>query len=129
MNSTNFFIAEAVISVLFGILLFLIPEQFLHAYMIEGDSIGAVGRGVARAYGGILLGVGIIAWQFRSTQGAIRKTMLLGCLVAAATAGTAYLIELISGQVNSMSWISVGMCTFLVVWALILLLKGKEQTP
>lgn len=127
MNSKNFFIAEAVISILFGIALLLIPEGFLSSYMNDGDSLGPVARGVARAYGGILAGVGIIAWQNRFAQGAVRKNLLLGLIVINLTAGVAYLIELINSQVNSMAWTSVGICAVLGIWALVLLISNDKQ--
>jgi len=127
MNSKNYLIAEAIISILFGIALFIMPDQFLQGYMNEGDSLGAVARAVARAYGGILFGAGIIAWQNRHAQGAVRKSLLTGFLVIALTGGISSLIELIPGNVSSMGWSTVGICVFLAIWALLLLFQKEKQ--
>jgi len=128
MNSKNYFITEAIISFLFGIVLILVPTQFLANYMVDGDNLGAVARGVARAYGGLLIGVGIIAWLNRNAQGAVRKSLLIACLVVALTAGIAYLAEVVPGNVNSTTWTTVGICAFLGTWAILLLFKSESQT-
>lgn len=128
MNSKIFFIAEAIISILFGLPLLFIPELYLSSYMLEGDSLGQVGTAVTRAYGGLLCGVGIIAWLNRSATGQTRKSLIIGCLIVGVTATISYTLPCINGDATSLAWSTVAVCVFLTIWALILLTKTEQHS-
>jgi hypothetical protein len=57
------FIAEAIVSLATGLGLVFVPETTLDLYGLETD---AVGEFMARNYGGLYLGLGLLAWLVRN---------------------------------------------------------------
>jgi hypothetical protein len=59
------FIAEAIVSVLTGLGLLLLPETTLDLYGLESD---AVGEFMAQNYGGLYIALGLLAWLVRGVR-------------------------------------------------------------
>lgn len=130
MNSKILFTFNAIICFLFAIPLLIIPAQFLSQYMISGDQLGGVGSAISKAYGGMILGLGIALWLGRhsSISSLTRKILLWFILIAGLIAVYAYLTAVLSGATNKMIYTSIILEGILSIWAAVLLFKKSSES-
>lgn len=129
MNSKNLFTVNAIINFLFAIPLLAVPALFLSQYMIEGDQLGHAGLAVSKAYGGLILALGIALWMGRnSLRGSLaRKILLWFVLIGNVGNLIAYLPSALSGALTPLIYTTVGLTAILAIWSAILLFKKSES--
>jgi len=125
MTSKNLFTFNAIVCFLFAIPLLTIPSQFLSQYMIGTDQLGRVGKAVSRAYGGMILALGIALWMGRNAEkeSLARKILIWYVLIGNTCALVAYLVPAVNGSLTSMIYTSIVLVAVLAIWAVLLMFK------
>ena len=105
MTVRNLFIVNAIVSIIFGVVLVVIPAQALQQYGVE---LPAAGVYVAQLVGSSLIGYAIITWLLRNEgDGLVRQTVLLALFVGYVIAFVASLISQLNGLANGLGWTTV----------------------
>jgi len=125
MSSSQFLSIAGILGLVFGLLLVLVPAQFLAMY---GDMGGEVVIGMARGWGASLLGLGVIAWSARNASGPAVQAILLGTFVSALIGGANSLYGILMGGMGDMGWLNVAIQAFLAVGAGMLRFGGSGDT-
>jgi hypothetical protein len=129
MNTRNFFIAEAVICVLFGISLVFFPDMMGKEYLTNPDWINEGAKIIAKGYGSLLLAVGIANWFTRnSTPSKARHSMIILGTFANIFLIVVHTMAIFGGVETNFTWGTVVLVTILGVWGLVLLPKEKDIT-
>jgi ABC-type transport system involved in multi-copper enzyme maturation permease subunit len=107
MNYRNVVAASAVVSIIYGLLVVLAPQQAVSLYNVELNPPGIL---VAHLFGSSLLGLGLLNWFAREFQDAsVQKAVLTANLVS-STLGTIFsLIAQLGGVpgANALGWSTV----------------------
>ena len=79
---------------------------------------------IARAYGSVILGLGVALWSARNAQASLgRRAILQMVVVANAIAAAVYVFAILTNVYNSMGWNIVAINVVLTVWGGSLLAK------
>jgi hypothetical protein len=101
----------AVLALLVGLALALIPAQLLSIYSI---ALEADGEWIARCLGSVLLCVEIAAWLGRTApQGVALNTIMTGDFVLSVTGPVMAILFSIRGSGNALVWSTTAICAFL----------------
>jgi hypothetical protein len=125
MSSSQFLSIAGILGLVFGLLLVVVPAQFLAMY---GSMGGEVVIGMARGWGASLLGLGVIAWSARNSSGPVVQAILLGTFVSALIGGLNSLYGVLMGGMGEMGWLNVVIQAFLVVGAGMLRFGGSGNS-
>ena len=107
MNYRNVVTASAVVSILYALLIVLLPGQIVRFYNVELNPAGVL---VAHLYGSTLLGFGLLNWfarQFQDTS--IQRSVMTANLVTTALGTIFSLIAQLGGVpgANALGWSTV----------------------
>ena len=105
-----FLIIKAVISLLFGIALAVIPAQLMAIY---GSTLDADAVLMARLVGALLIGVGLICWLSRNKSAESLQDIVLSLFIADTLGFLVVLMGQLSGLMNALGWIIV------LIWLLL----------
>jgi hypothetical protein len=83
MNLRTLFLISAIIAVLIGLALILLPASVMRSYGVEVNDAAIF---MARLLGAADLGIGVIAWLVKDSSGSVdlRAILLGGCTAASA---------------------------------------------
>lgn len=124
MTLRNLFIFNTVINLLFGVLLVLAPMILVDMYVVAPSQATAALLVISRAYGSLLLGLGVALWSARNAQASLGRRAILQMLVVAnAIAAAIYIFAVLTNVYNSMGWSIVAINVTLTVWGGSLLAK------
>lgn len=124
MTLRNLFIFNTVINLLFGVLLVLAPMILVDMYVVDPSQATAALLVISRAYGSLLLGLGVALWSARNAQASLGRRAILQMLVVAnAIAAAIYIFAVLTNVYNSMGWSIVAINVTLTVWGGSLLAK------
>ncbi len=124
MTLRNLFIFNAVVNLLFGATLVLFPMILVDMYLVDSSQATAALLVIARAYGGLILGLGVALWSARNAQASLgRRALLQMVVVANAIAAAVYVFAILTNVYNSMGWNIVAINVVLTVWGGSLLAK------
>ncbi len=115
MKLSLFLIIKAVISLVFGILLAVIPAQLM---AIFGSTLDPSGVLMTRLVGALLIGIGLICWLSRTKSAESLQDIVLSLFVADTLGFLVVLMGQMSGLMNAMGWIIV------LIWLLLALGLG-----
>ena len=107
MNYRNVVTASAVVSIVYGLLVVLAPQQAVSLYSVE---LTPPGLYVAQLFGSSLLGFGLLNWFARGFQDAsVQKAVLTANLVSSALGTIFSLIAQLGGVpgANALGWSTV----------------------
>jgi len=107
MNYRNVVTASAVVSIVYGLLVVLLPGQAVRLYNVE---LTPPGLYVAQLFGSTLLGLGLLSWFARQFQeDSVQKSVLTANLVASALGTIFSLIAQLGGVpgANALGWSTV----------------------
>ena len=110
MKLSVFFIINAIVALVFGLALALVPVQTLNVY---GLTLGEAGLLVTRLFGAALLGYAALTWLARDQEEAEARHAIVPALFV--TNGIGFLIALIGqlgGLVNLVGWVNVVIYAF-----------------
>jgi hypothetical protein len=111
MRLSLFLTIKAVISIISGLALLLLPGAFMGLAGVTLDAGGAV---MARLVGALLVGIAVLCWVARSSgpsQG--REAALLGLFVGDALGFVVVLIAQLGGIMTAFGWV------FVLLWLLL----------
>jgi hypothetical protein len=105
MNLKNLFLIAAIVSVVFGALFVLLPEQTLAQYGISMMTKAHILIG--RLFGAALLSVGIVAWFARFMGAEAQDGIMLAIIVGNGVGFIVTLLAQLDGVVNNLGWSTV----------------------
>jgi len=107
------FIANAVISLVFGIVAILFPTQFVGAYGGKIDDVGIV---LTRIIGGTLIGLGAVAWFVRNAPASeIRRGVVMGFMIGFAVLSVVYIIGAFGPAGTPQDWFNVALALLFTI--------------
>jgi hypothetical protein len=112
MNRSTFLKLKAVISLVFSIALILLPLPLMSIF---GVPLTGSGVFVARLFGVDMLGIGFVCWFIRKATDQLVTDIILGLFVADAIGSIVMLAGQLSGMMNMLGWINVGVWLFLTL--------------
>ena len=102
MRFSNLMVIKAIVCLVFGILLVLVPGPLLSLY---GITVGAGGIFMARVYGASLLGNLMLSWFARNAADSeARRAIILDLFVYDAVGFVVALLAQLSGLMNPLGW-------------------------
>ena len=107
MNYRNMVTASAVVSILYAVLIVLLPGQIVRLYNVELTPPGVL---VAHLYGSTLLGFGLLNWFARQFQDeSVQRSVMTANLVTTALGTIFSLIAQLGGVpgANALGWTTV----------------------
>lgn len=110
MKLNVFFIINAIVALIFGLALALVPAQTLNIYGLTMDEAGLL---VARLFGAALLGYAALTWLARTQEEDEARHAIVPALFV--TNGIGFIIALIGqlgGLVNMVGWVNVVIYAF-----------------
>ncbi|MBN1546483.1 MAG: hypothetical protein JW902_07485 [Syntrophaceae bacterium] len=107
MKLSSFLTLKAIVSLVFGIMALLAPAALMSLYGIIPDDGGML---MARFFGALLTGIGLICWLARSADREALRGITLALFIADTAGFTVALVGQLSGLVNVLGWINV------IVW-------------
>ncbi|MEW6579000.1 MAG: hypothetical protein AB1435_07375 [Chloroflexota bacterium] len=114
---------KAVVCLVFGLLLLLVPSGL---FDILGASLDDVGRIPAREYGAAMLGTLVLTWLGRTlTDLKVQRIILLDLFVYDAVGFVVTLLPTISGTLNALGWGIVAVYLFFTVGSGYLLMTTR----
>ena len=115
MKVSTFLVIKAVISLLFGVGMALLPTQLMNLF---GATLDPTGVFMTRTVGACLVGIGIICWLGKDSADNGRKAITLGLFIADTLGFIFALMAQIAGLMNSLGWVTV------IIWLLMALGNG-----
>lgn len=130
MSFKNLCICNGIICLLFGLLLLIIPSEFVDFIFPEGeDNLCKVGVILARGYGALLVGLGVALFISRKAKESYGRKGLLVLITVAngllmVILALAFYLKTLD---SSLAWLIVVFVVVgaIAVWSGILLLKEK----
>ncbi len=105
MKLRYIFIANAIISLVFGIVAILFPAQFVGAYGGKIDDVGVV---LTRIIGGALIGYGAVAWLVRNAPASeTRRGVVMGYTIGFAVLTVVYIVGAFGPAGTPQDWFNV----------------------
>lgn len=112
MKLKHLFIANAVVSVPFGVGCVLAPHLFLSLF---GATLGPAGALMMQYGGAWLVGIGLLTWFTRdAAESGTGRSIALALLVAYAVAFVVSLLGQLAGVLNLLGWMPVAIQLFFV---------------
>ncbi len=115
MKLSSFLMVKAIVCFLFAIGYIVVPVATGSIYEITLDPDGIV---MARFFGALLLGIGLILWLSRNADWSLLKGITLSLFIADTIGFVIALVAQLSGVMNSLGWIIVA------IWLLLALGLG-----
>ncbi len=115
MKLSNLLVVKAVISLVFGIALALLPTAAMSLYGATLDASGAL---MARLVGACLIGIGLVCWLNRTSDAKVLQGIMLALCIGDAVGFVVSLLGQLAGVANALGWVNV------VLWLLLALGLG-----
>ena len=115
MKLSTFLIVKTIVCFVFAIGYIVAPVAVGSLYEITLDPDGII---MARFFGALLIGIGLILWLCRNADWSILKSITLSLCIADTIGFIIALVAQLDGLMNSVGWIIV------VVWLLLALGLG-----
>jgi hypothetical protein len=113
MKIRRLLVINAIIAIPFGIGSVLAPNTFSTIY---GAALGPAGSLMMQFGGAWLIGIGLLTWLLRNaTDPEVQGGLALGLLVTYIIGGAVALLGQISGVLNALGWMIVGINAFLAL--------------
>jgi hypothetical protein len=126
MKLKHLFIANAVVSVPFGIGCVLAPHLFLSLF---GATLGPAGALMMQYGGAWLICIGLLTWFTRdAAESGTGRSIALALLVAYAVAFVVSLLGQLAGVLNLLGWMPVAIQVFFVASLSYCLFAKQELT-
>lgn len=111
MTLRNLFLTNAIIALLYGIVMLVIPAQFLGFYDVSVNAGGAV---IGQLFGTALVAVGLICWLARDAEESVARDAIVVALLWSDVIGAVVcILAAVSGAVNGLGWTSVALYVML----------------
>ncbi len=113
MKLKTLLVIKALVSLTFGIPILIVPDKLLGLF---GLTLSADGMFMAREYGGALLGIAVLCWFARNSEGAraLKAIILFGFLYDLVNLFVSLHAHL-SGLMNPLGWAIVAIYLFFTI--------------
>lgn len=115
MKVSTFLVIKAVVSLLFGVGMALLPTQLMNMF---GATLDPSGVFMTRTVGACLIGIGLICWLGKDIADNGRRAITLGLFVGDTLGFIFALMAQLAGLMNPIGWIVV------LLWLLLALGNG-----
>jgi len=113
MKLSNLMIIKAIVCLVFGIPMLLVPAILMSLYGVTLDPFGIL---MARLYGAALLGNLLLTWFSRSDPGSVAlRAAVLHLFIYDGLAFIVTLVAVVTGIMNAFGWSAVGIYLFFTV--------------
>jgi hypothetical protein len=124
MKIRTLLVINTLIALPFGIGSVMAPNAFMTLY---GATLDPAGSLMMQFGGAWLIGIGLLTWLLRNTaEPEVQQGMALGLLVMYSIGGGVALLGQLSGVLNALGWIVVGINAFLALGYGYVLLSRQE---
>jgi Na+/phosphate symporter len=126
MNVKTFLLVSGTIAALFSVPFIFYPAAFVENYTASGNTINGIGEIISRAFGGMLLGLGvgqILARKASESHG--RKGLLAAATIGNLVSAAVYIHAGMGDLLNGLNWSSVVLTLVIGLWGLMLFLKEQ----
>lgn len=111
MKLSFLLLAKAIISVVSGLALLLLPSAFMGLAGVTLDASGVV---MARMVGALLVGIAVMCWLARAADPSVgREALVLGLFVADTLGFVVILLAQLAGLMTAFGWV------FALLWLLL----------
>lgn len=111
MKLSSLLLAKAIISVVSGLALLLLPSAFMGLAGVTLDASGVV---MARMVGALLVGIAVMCWLARTADPSVgREALVLGLFVADTLGFVVILLAQLAGLMTAFGWV------FALLWLLL----------
>lgn len=111
MKLSSLLLVKAIISVVSGLGLLLLPGAFMGLAGVTLDASGAV---MARMVGALLVGIAVTCWFARNADSSVgREALVLGLFVADTLGFVVILLAQLAGLMTAFGWV------FVLLWLLL----------
>lgn len=113
MKLRHLFTVHAVMDLVFGLAMLLVPVPLMSLY---GLALGPGGTLNTRLFGAAVIGFGLLSWFVRhAPESEARRAIVLAYFLACAVGFIASLVGQLSGVTNSLGWSTVGLYLLLAL--------------
>ena len=111
MKLSSLLLFKAIVSVVSGLALLLLPSAFMGLAGVTLDASGVV---MARLVGALLVGIAVICWSARNADPSVgREALVLGLFVADTLGFVVILLAQLAGLMTAFGWV------FVLLWLLL----------
>lgn len=111
MKLSSLLLFKAIVSVVSGLALLLLPSAFMGLAGVTLDVSGVV---MARLVGALLVGIAVICWSARNADPSVgREALVLGLFVADTLGFVVILLAQLAGLMTAFGWV------FVLLWLLL----------
>lgn len=111
MKLSSLLVAKAIISIVAGLALLLLPSAFMGLAGVTLDASGVV---MARMVGALLVGIAVMCWFARTADPSVgREALVLGLFVADTLGFVVILLAQLAGLMTAFGWV------FVLLWLLL----------
>ena len=129
MTTKFFFIAQALVSLVYGLQLLFVPTMLEAVFTSQTLEVSGVLDILSRGYGTLLIGVGIGYWAAREAGASIaRRALLLLPIIGNTLVTIVHIRAILQGTENALGWTTVLLTAVLAVWAGLLWSKESAAT-
>ena len=129
MTTKNFFIFQALVSLVYGIQLLFVPSMLVSVFTSQTLEVTSVLDVISRGYGTLLTAVGIAYWTARDAGASIaRRSMLLMPAIGNTLVTIVHIRAILQGTENALGWTTVLITAVLAVWSGLLWSKDAAAT-
>jgi hypothetical protein len=115
MRVATFLTIKAIVSLLFGVALALIPATLMDWYGVTLDESGTF---MAQTVGACLIGIGLICWLGREVSDDGRRSITLALFIGDSVGFIVTLLAQLAGLMSGLGWVNVA------IWLLLALGNG-----
>jgi hypothetical protein len=118
---------SAPVTLLFGLVFLLMPEQALESYDVTGANMGEL-QSMTQLFGTALITIGLISWSIREMEDSdIRRNLTIALTIGNSIGTIVSLIIPIEDRANALVWVSVAIYLLLALgFGYILFMKPSE---
>ena len=113
MSLKTLFVISAVVSLVFGVLFVIIPDQVYSWYGVNGDlQLNYMGG----LFGAALIAIGLVAWLARNASDSdARKAIVLAFFIGDLVGFIIAIVAQLNNVVGSLGWLTVALYFFFTV--------------
>ena len=127
MTAKNFFIFQALVSLVYGLQLLFVPSMLVAVFTSQTIDMSGVLDVISRGYGTLLTAVGIGCWTAREAGASLaRRSMLLMLAIVDTLVTIVHIRAIIQGSENALGWTTVLIAAVLAAWGGLLLSKETK---
>lgn len=126
MSAKNYFIAQAIISLTFGLVLTFVPELLGKLYLADPSWLNDGAKFIANCFGTLLISVAVAYWATRNAGVSIgRRALLIVAFLSNLFLAIATTKAILTNVETSAAWGTVIQTLIFGTWSGLLLMKEK----